>query len=334
MKHNALLTRTDKALPARQLAQSLVQVAVARGAPEQKLLRGTGIFSEDLLTAKPISCNQLQRLCGNATQHYKGFDLAFQFGHHLVSAFVNDALPYFTHAQNFGECLRALPSFQTRLYPFVSAFRYDEGDDILLVLQDAMGSGKQFRFMAEAYCAALVALARHCTGKRLALHFSFPFARPRQIQEYEEGLGFRLAFDQPFFTIKVARAELATPCLQPNRMFKQFALRRFLEQREYRVTLLDAVRYHLRRSSNATLPAIAGELGISPASLKRKLADHDTTFSLLHDDIRRQQAIYYLQVQKLNNEQSALKMAFTDITNFRRAVKRWTGLTPSQLREA
>ena len=32
MTYNALLTRTDKALPARQLAQSLVQVAVARGA--------------------------------------------------------------------------------------------------------------------------------------------------------------------------------------------------------------------------------------------------------------------------------------------------------------
>ena len=116
-------------------------------------------------------------------------------------------------------------------------------------------------------------------------------------------------------------------------MSESKALRRFLEQREYRVTLLDAVRYYLRRSSNASLPAIAGKLGLSPASLKRKLADHDTTFSLLHDDIRRQQAIYYLQVQKLNNEQSALKMAFTDITNFRRAVKRWTGQTPSQLRE-
>ncbi|GGF69788.1 AraC family transcriptional regulator [Alteromonas lipolytica] len=334
MPHNQLLTRTDKSLPARQLARSLVQVAVARGADENKLLRGTGIFSEDLVTAKALSCIQLQRLAVNAAQHSKGFDLAFQFGHHLVSAFVNDALPYFTHARDFAECLRGLASFQTRLCPFVSAYRYEDGDDVLLVLQDAMGSGKQFRFMAEAYCAALVALARHCTGKRLAFHFTFPFARPRHIQEYEEGLGFRIAFDQPFFTIRVSRQALKTPCIQHNRAFKQFALQRFLEQREYRLTLLDAVRFHLRRSASSTLPDIARVLGLSPASLKRKLAEHDTTFSLLHDDIRRQQAIYYLQVQKLNNEQSALKMAFSDLTNFRRAVKRWTGLTPSQLREA
>ena len=334
MTHYPLLTRSDKSLPARQLANSLVQVAVARGADEHKLLRGTGIFSEDLLTTKNLSCLQLQRLFYNAAQQSKGFDLAFQFGHHLVSAFVNDAMPYFTHARDFAECLRGLPSFLTRLYPFVSAHQYADGEDILLVLQDAMGSGKQFRFMAEAYCAALVALARHCTGKRLALHFSFPFARPRHIQEYEEGLGFRIAFEQPFFTIRVNREVLKTPCVQPNRTFKQFALRRYLEQREYRHTLLDAVRFHLRRSASSTLPDIAKALGLSPASLKRKLSDHDTTFSLLHDDIRRQQAIYYLQVQKLNNEQSALKMAFTDLTNFRRAVKRWTGLTPSQLREA
>jgi AraC-like DNA-binding protein len=72
---------------------------------------------------------------------------------------------------------------------------------------------------------------------------------------------------------------------------------------------------------------------MSAASLKRKLSEHQTSFSDLHDNIRRQQAIFYLQVQKLNNEQSAVKMAFSDITNFRRAVKRWTGLTPSELRQ-
>lgn len=333
MTHNLFLTHSDKALPVRQLANSLVQVALARGVQEQKLLRGTGIFSEDLLTGKKCSCRQLQRLIANAMQQYKGFDLAFQFGQHLVSAFVNDALPYFTHARDFGECLRAFPSFQTRLYPLVSAFRYDQSDAMLLVLQDAMGSGKQFRFIVEAYCAALVTLARHCTGKRLALHFSFPFSRPKQIQEYEEGLGFRLSFEQPFFTIQIDRQALTTPCLQPNRQFKQFALRRFLEQREYKLGLLDTVRYYLRRNVNPTLPDIANALSLSPASLKRKLSDHDTTFSLLHDDVRCQQAIYYLQIQKLNNEQSALRMAFTDITNFRRAVKRWTGMTPSQLRQ-
>ncbi|MDC8832349.1 helix-turn-helix domain-containing protein [Alteromonas gilva] len=333
MPHTQLLTRTDKALPARQLANALVQVAVARGADEQKLLRGTGIFSEDLLTSRAISAEQFMKLVGNAQKQYSGDDLAFQFGHYLVSAFVNDALPYFTHTAHFAECVRAIPVFQTRICPFLSAHRYDYNDEVFLVLQDAMGCAKQFVFMAEAFCAALMVLARHCTGKRLPFSFDFPYRRPRHIQEYEEGLGFRLRFEQPFFTVRINRQALLTPCLQANQAFKQFALRRYLEQRQFRRTLLDTVRFRLRYQAVATLPAMAKQLGLSPATLKRKLAEHDTTFSLLHDDVRRQQAIFYLQVQKLNNEQSALKMAFSDITNFRRAVKRWTGSTPSQLRE-
>ncbi|NVK55610.1 MAG: AraC family transcriptional regulator ligand-binding domain-containing protein [Alteromonadaceae bacterium] len=332
MLHQQLLSRNDKALPARQLANALVQVAVARGADEQKLLRGTGVFSEDLLTDKPISAVQLMKLVGNAQKHYDGDDLAFQFGQYLVSAFVNDALPYFTHTQHFAESIRAIPVFQTRLCPFVSAHRYEYNDDVFLILQDAMGCARHFVFMAETYCAALVALARHCTGKRLPFSFDFPYRRPRHIQEYEEGLGFRLRFEQPFFSVRINQQALRTPCLQANQTFKQLALRRYKEQRVYRQTFLDDVRFRLRHQAAVTLPEMAQQLGLSPASLKRKLAEHDTTFSLLHDDIRRQQAVFYLQVQKLNNEQSALKMAFTDVTNFRRAVKRWTGSTPSQLR--
>lgn len=328
-----LLTRDDKALPARQLARCLVDIALARGADENKLLRGSGIFKEDLLTDKPLSCHQLQKLVHNASQQTQGFDLAFRFGDHLISAFVNDAMPYFAHTQNFGECLRALALFQTRAFPFISARRFDDKDNVLLILQNAMGGNKQFHFFVEAYCAALLALAKHCTGKRLLLKFEFPFARPRHIQEYEEALGFRISFGHPHFSIKIPRQALQTECLLPNPAFKFFALRRFKEQRQFKMTLLDAVRAQLLRDAHIGLPCIAAKFGMSPASLKRKLADHEVSFSSLSDEVGRQQAIYYLQIQKLNNEQSAIKMAFSDITNFRRTVKRLTGLTPSQLRE-
>jgi len=35
----------------------------------------------------------------------------------------------------------------------------------------------------------------------------------------------------------------------------------------------------------------------------------------------------------MNNEQVAAHLHFNDITNFRRAFKRWTGLTPSDSRQ-
>ena len=332
-KNTRLLTANDKVLPGRQLAANLVAVAVARGAPEHKLLRGTGIFTDDLVGDSTLSCRQIQKLAANATQYAKGYDVAFRFGQQLITGSMNDALPYFMHARHFGQCLRALPVFQPLVSPFVSAQRFEDDDCYYYLLQDAMGCGKLFVFMVEAYCAALVALAKMCTGKRLPFHFDFPFGRPRHIQEYEENLGFRLRFNQPVFAIRIEKQAMSVPCLQPNLTLQAYARHRLNRQMHYRRGLLDSVRALLHRNSSLTLPEAAARLNMSAASLKRKLSEHQTSFSDLHDNIRRQQAIFYLQVQKLNNEQSAVKMAFSDITNFRRAVKRWTGLTPSELRQ-
>ncbi|TPV53898.1 helix-turn-helix domain-containing protein [Aestuariibacter sp. GS-14] len=328
-----LLTLNDKVLPGRQIAASLVSVAVARGAPEYKILRGTGIFADDLVSNNALSCRQIQKLAANAQQYAKGYDVSFRFGQQLVTGHMHDVLPYFLHARHFGQCIRALPVLQTLVSPFVSAQRYQDDVNEYYLLQDAMGSGKQFVFMVEAYCAALVALAKLCTGKRLPFHFDFPFGRPRHIQEYEAHLGFRLKFNQPMFAIRIEKSALRVPCLQASSMLNAYARHRLLRQRIYRMGLLDNVRSLLNANAALTLPEAASQLALSSSSLKRKLAEHHTSFTELHDSIRRQQAIFYLQVQKLNNEQSALKMAFTDITNFRRAVKRWTGLTPSELRQ-
>ncbi|MEP0357605.1 hypothetical protein [Paraglaciecola sp.] len=56
------------------------------------------------------------------------------------------------------------------------------------------------------------------------------------------------------------------------------------------------------------------------------------SFQQIQDELGKQYATYLLQMQHLSNEESASLMQFNDIPNFRRAVKRWTGQTPSQLR--
>jgi AraC-like DNA-binding protein len=64
------------------------------------------------------------------------------------------------------------------------------------------------------------------------------------------------------------------------------------------------------------------------------LKEHNISFQQLVDELCCQEALYYLQIQKLKNQQSATNMRFNDVNNFRRAVKRCTGLTPSELRQA
>ena len=83
-----------------------------------------------------------------------------------------------------------------------------------------------------------------------------------------------------------------------------------------------------------TLENVAIALNISTATLKRKLASHNTSYQQLLDLYRKQQAIFLLTELGHSNEKVAYALKFSDITNFRRSFKRWTGLTPNALKEA
>jgi len=98
------------------------------------------------------------------------------------------------------------------------------------------------------------------------------------------------------------------------------------------LSLLDYIRIQTLQEPQKGLADLARNLGCSTATLKRKLSDHNYTYRGLSEEARRQQAIVLLALKKLNNEQSASQMAFSDLPNFRRTIKRLTGLTPSELR--
>ncbi len=71
---------------------------------------------------------------------------------------------------------------------------------------------------------------------------------------------------------------------------------------------------------------------MSSATFKRRLKLNGVRFSALIDEQNKHKAIYLLTLCAKHNEQVAEHLAFYDIPNFRRAFKRWTGLTPNQLK--
>ena len=74
---------------------------------------------------------------------------------------------------------------------------------------------------------------------------------------------------------------------------------------------------------------LATEMALSPSALKRLLAQHQTSYSQLLDEVRNQLAVSLLTQQELSNKQLAERLGYSDEHNFRRAFKRWTGFIPS-----
>jgi AraC-like DNA-binding protein len=76
----------------------------------------------------------------------------------------------------------------------------------------------------------------------------------------------------------------------------------------------------------------AKNLSISPATLRRRLADEGLSLSHLRDKARQQAAERLLRHSDLSLETISAHIQFTDVASFSRAFTRWTGQSPGRWR--
>lgn len=72
---------------------------------------------------------------------------------------------------------------------------------------------------------------------------------------------------------------------------------------------------------------VASALCMTSRTLRRKLDAENASYSDLLDQVRQALAIDYLHTGYLHHDDIASALGFSDVTNFRRAFKRWTGRT-------
>lgn len=79
------------------------------------------------------------------------------------------------------------------------------------------------------------------------------------------------------------------------------------------------------------LPAVAGRLGLSARTLKRRLADEGASFRQVLDGLRSDRAARLLREGRTLAD-VAERLGYADAAGFSRAFRRWTGLTPGAWR--
>jgi AraC-like DNA-binding protein len=83
-----------------------------------------------------------------------------------------------------------------------------------------------------------------------------------------------------------------------------------------------------------SMTLVAAQLGLHERTLRRRLAAENSSYDAIVDDVRRKLAIEYLQMTRMSVDDVAWKVGFSDSSNLRRAIRRWTGKTISELRES
>lgn len=98
-------------------------------------------------------------------------------------------------------------------------------------------------------------------------------------------------------------------------------------------SLVDQVRKRLigaMDGGETSIETMAKQLGMSPRSLQRRLADEGTGYSDLLAEVRTEFAKRYLARGTISASEVAYLLGFTEPPAFFKAFKRWTGMTPRE----
>jgi len=81
-----------------------------------------------------------------------------------------------------------------------------------------------------------------------------------------------------------------------------------------------------------SLEDLAGELSMSPRTLRRQLESAGTSYGAVLDRLRRSRSLELIDDPTRSIESIATELGYSDAANFTRAFRRWTGSSPTEHR--
>lgn len=117
--------------------------------------------------------------------------------------------------------------------------------------------------------------------------------------------------------------------------FLQLAPIPLLQLNQLNPTVAEKVlqRFRVTAPRMESMESIAAHLGMSVASLRRALDNESTRFRALKEQTQRDWAMTLIQKPELSLSEIADTLGFSELSNFHRKFKQWTGETPSSFRE-
>lgn len=327
----------DKVIAAHHQPALLVDLLRTEGICSHRILRGTGLFIEDILEGERlISPEQFIQLIRNARKLSNDPGLSFRWGAQLWPGHYGQYSHLLANAANLEDALDILVQYRRYLCPLVSPRLIKDDQYGYVQWVDAIGLGEEYRFVIEAVFAGVMSMTRWLAEQRLPWQCTFSYSEPVCAEQYQVNLSSRVCFDIGVDSLIIERAWLRQPWHQANAIAAQIARRECQRMNNSVATssfpdvvyqhMLDHVREPLSLADMAAL------FDMSSATFKRKLRKHQCQFQRLQDRVRFHVCVYLIHVQGWNNEQIADYLAFSDSNNFRRAFKRWAGVTPSDNR--
>ncbi len=328
---------TEATLSGQYLMQLLVALQ-ALGLPSDAVLAGTPVQLESLSADQHLPWSQCLQLMRNAKSLAPSQMLAIELGR-LLNLRNHGFLGYAVlSSRTIGGAIDlSIRYFRTRTSLF-SLHLFREGEDAVIQLEEAVPLGELQPFFIEALMTLMLVCGEQVTGRTFMgeLRLSVPAAKHHS--QWREVQGSRISYGNAFNQIRFPRKGLQMPLAQPDPQLLAMATAQ-CEQELHRLRdqggLLPSVKMWLREHlpCNPTLDQAAAAQAMSARTLRRRLSELGTSYQLMMEQMRRGRAVELLLHSDSTVDAIAQALGYGDPSNFGRAFRRWTGLSPRLYRE-
>jgi len=269
------------------------------------------------LTGNPAVGLTVARFMHPSTLHALGYSL-------LASSTLRDC------------CQRLVNYF--RLASEQGEVRIIDEDNTFCITTRALTDGVAFETM-DAWHAFLVRLFRLLYNPDFA-PVSVSLARPCPTgyeEQYLKSFHAPVTFDAAYCEICLDPEAVDQPLMggnreiahQNDRIIEEYLAA--LDQADI-VTRVKQIIIQTLSSGNCSKRRVAGEMAMSPSALQQKLAQLDSSFQDLLNQVRQSLALAYMEQARVSITEMSFLLGFSDTSSFTRAFRRWTGKSPRDYR--
>lgn len=319
---------------------TLLQVLEPAGISRKQLLHGTGIAETDAQATLNLSASQLDTACTNALSLSKDSQLGLKFGSQISIASQGIFGYALMTSATIGDALNLLVRYNRVILPSIGVQLERHEDQLELWVKAAHLPQDLQRFYTEVLYAAVINSGGILLGRQTAIiNLQLAYASSKNLAQYHAIFGPEVRFNAPrsamFFDYASLNSAISTSNPIARDIFKRECDR--LISRDVSGGMVSERVQQILLQTGSEFPTsakVAQLLHMSESTLQRHLTKEGNRFQSLLDQVRYRLAGEYLKGTNLPVSEIACLLGFSDAANFRRSFRRWSGTTPSEVRQA
>jgi len=321
--------------------RALIDYAAARGAPTDEWLRGVGLSRTALEDPDArLDPSLIFALWRQAYAALQDPALALHVAESLTRGSYRAVEYLAAHAPTIGQAYAKIADFFSVIDSTTELVIEEEAAHVGFGPLRA-GSDPSSYPAVEYMLAACYLRVRDMTGVEhhpLRLELAMP-PQPHAA-EIERAFGCAASWNAPGHRLRFARSDWEMPTLRPDpallAVLEDHArvLRERLPTSPPLLRTVDRLLEEAWSTGEPSLESTARHLGLSSRTLQRRLGEEGAAFADLLDGARRRVTLRWLEAPEVSLAEVAYLVGFKEQASLTRAVRRWTGQTPLQLRRS